>query len=111
MEYEVFSKKSYNPYCPYCSSCGETGCCSPTVCINHPKGHYCQTNRDEVDIYYYTLKEFWNQLEDPMIEKKLEEIYYKHLEEFAEYRKKQKTENKKTFYQKILSFFNIKNKS
>lgn len=50
----------YSPYCPHCSSCGETGCCSPTVCINHPKGHYCETNQDALKVSYWTLNEFWN---------------------------------------------------
>ena len=56
----LFRDRKYDVYCPYCSSCGETGCCSPTSCINHRKGFYCETNQDALKVSYWTLKEFWN---------------------------------------------------
>ena len=56
----LFRNRKYDVYCPYCSSCGETGCCSPTSCINHKKGFYCQTNQDALKVSYWTLNEFWN---------------------------------------------------
>ena len=30
-----------SPYCPICTGCGEEGCCSATICEQHPDGHYC----------------------------------------------------------------------
>lgn len=98
--------KRYSPYCPYCTSCGETGCCKPTICINHPKGHYCQTNQDELKISFWTLNEFWNTYFEEEakkenythtftketilkeVEAKLDEIYEKHYDEQWEYRTK-----------------------
>jgi len=35
--------KDYSPYCPICSGCGEGGCCPPTMCKQHPDGHYCES--------------------------------------------------------------------
>lgn len=79
----------YSPYCPYCSGCGETGCCAPTSCINHPKGHYCETNNDALKVSYWTLNEFWNQLDEkkyPEVENLLSDIYSKNYGEQREYR-------------------------
>lgn len=79
-----FRNKKYDVYCPYCSSCGETGCCSPTSCINHKKGFYCQTNQDALKVSYWTLKEFWNELDEkkyPEIEQEISEIHTKHYNE------------------------------
>ena len=70
--------KRYSPYCPYCTSCGETGCCKPTICINHPKGHYCETNNNSLKVSYHTLHKFWNDLDEkqyPEVEKLLRDIY------------------------------------
>jgi hypothetical protein len=86
--YFIKVAKSYSPYCPYCTSCGETGCCSPTVCISHPKGRYCETNIGELKVYYWTLKEFWDRLESnkyPEIEKLLDDIYCKNYDEQISY--------------------------
>lgn len=97
-------KKREDFYCPYCTSCGETGCCSPVICVNHPKGLYCDTNNDELKVCYWTLKDFWDvYLEEEMkkddyveikllskkeifeeIYNKLSDIYYKHLDEQRE---------------------------
>lgn len=77
----LFKKKNNSPYCPHCNSCGETGCCSPTICTNHPDGYYCETNRRELRISYYTLNEFWSSVVDKDIEKKLSEIYDKYEDE------------------------------
>ena len=82
--------KRYSPYCPYCTSCGETGCCSPTGCVNHPKGHYCETNQDALKVSYWTLKELWKEFDNkkyPKVEKLIESIYSKNYEEQYEYRK------------------------
>lgn len=78
--------KRYGVYCPHCSSCGETGCCAPTACINHPKGYYCETNQDALKVSYWTLNEFWEQLEDGEVEDKLSEIHSKNYGEQREYR-------------------------
>jgi len=79
-----------SPYCPHCTSCGETGCCSPTICLNHPEGYYCETNQDALKVSYFTLNEFWNQLDEnkfPEVEKLLEEIYDKNYEEIRSFHK------------------------
>ena len=81
----------YSPYCPHCSSCGETGCCSPTSCINHKKGFYCQTNQDALKVSYWTLNEFWNELDEkkyPEIEEQISKIHTKHYSEQYEIRNK-----------------------
>ena len=85
----LFRNRKYDVYCPYCSSCGETGCCSPTSCINHKKGFYCQTNQDALKVSYWTLNEFWNGLDEkkyPEIEKQISEIHTKHYSEQYEIR-------------------------
>ena len=86
----LFRNRKHDVYCTYCTSCGETGCCSPTSCINHKKGFYCQTNQDALKISYWTLKEFWKQLDEkkyPEVEKILREIHSKNYEEQYAYRK------------------------
>ena len=85
----LFRNRKYDVYCPYCSSCGETGCCSPTSCINHKKGFYCQTNQDALKVSYWTLNEFWNGLDEkkyPEIEEQISEIHTKHYSEQYEIR-------------------------
>ena len=32
----------FDPYCSICGACGEECCCSPTMCEQHPDGHYCE---------------------------------------------------------------------
>lgn len=84
-----FRKRDYDVYCPHCSSCGETGCCSPTGCINHKKGFYCQTNQDALKVSYWTLNEFWGQLDVekyPEVEELLDHIYEQNYSERREYR-------------------------
>ena len=87
----LFRNRKYDVYCPYCSSCGETGCCSPTSCINHKRGLYCQTNQDALKVSYWTLNEFWNGLDEkkyPEIEEQISEIHTKHYSEQYEIRNK-----------------------
>jgi hypothetical protein len=86
----VFRDRKYDVYCPYCSSCGVTGCCSPTICINHPKGFYCQTNMGELRVSYYTLDKFWSWMYEDKVKNKetldkLDEIYDKEEDELHEY--------------------------
>lgn len=94
----LFRDRKYDVYCPYCSSCGETGCCSPTSCINHKKGFYCQTNQDALKVSYWTLNEFWNGLDEkkyPEIEKQISEIHTKNYSEQYEIRNKKWITKKK----------------
>jgi hypothetical protein len=53
-----FRDRRLDIYCPHCSSCGETGCCKPTICINHPKGLYCESNLRELKTEYHVLQRF-----------------------------------------------------
>jgi len=87
-----FRNRKYDVYCPYCSSCGETGCCSPTICINHPKGFYCERNMGELRVSHYTLNNFWNWIaenkeKNKEVYDKLNEIYRKEDDELDEYLK------------------------
>lgn len=94
----LFRDRKYDVCCPYCSSCGETGCCSPTSCINHKKGFYCQTNQDALKVSYWTLNEFWNGLDEkkyPEIEKQISEIHTKNYSEQYEIRNKKWITKKK----------------
>lgn len=29
-------------YCPICEACGHEGCCTPLICMQDPKGDYCE---------------------------------------------------------------------
>lgn len=118
-----FRNKKYDAYCPYCESCGETGCCSPTSCLNHPKGFYCETNQDALKVSYWTLNEFRNNYfkeqskkEDynlphlwtkkqilKEVENSLSDIYSKNYREQREYRIS--TYKKITFIEKIKNIF------
>lgn len=107
-----FRDRKYDVYCPYCSSCGETGCCSPAICINHPKGFYCERNMGELRSTYYTMNSFYNWLhknkENKKISKKdilqkLHEIMDKEDDELEEYLKN--LPGKLTFREKILKLF------
>jgi hypothetical protein len=107
-----FRDRKYDVYCPYCSSCGETGCCSPSICINHPKGFYCERNMGELRSTYYTMNSFYNWLhknkENKKISKKdilqkLHEIMDKEDDELEEYLKN--LPEKLTFREKILKLF------
>ena len=117
----LFRNRKYDVYCPYCSSCGETGCCSPTSCINHKKGFYCQTNQDALKVSYWTLNEFWNNYfkeqskkEDynlphlwtkkqilKEVEDALSEIYTKNYGEQREYR--MSLPERQSFFEKVNS--------
>lgn len=86
----IFRNRRYDVYCPYCSSCGETGCCSPTICKNHPKGFYCERNMGDMRASYYTLDNFYkwiynNRENHKEVYDKLNEIYDKELDELDEY--------------------------
>jgi hypothetical protein len=107
-----FRDRKYDVYCPYCSSCGVTGCCSPAICINHPKGFYCERNMGELRSTYYTMNSFYNWLhknkENKKISKKdilqkLHEIMDKEDDELEEYLKN--LPEKLTFREKILKLF------
>jgi len=52
-----FRNRKYDVYCPYCSSCGESGCCSPTSCINHKKGMYCYSNQGKLKVAYWSIND------------------------------------------------------
>jgi hypothetical protein len=85
-----FRNRKYDVYCPYCTSCGETGCCSPTICINHPKGFYCERNMGDLRVSYYTLDKFWqwiynNKDSNKEVLDKLNEIYDKENDDLEEY--------------------------
>ena len=100
----LFRNRRYDVYCPYCSSCGETGCCKPTICINHPKGLYCERNMGELRVYYYSLNNFWNWLyenkeSNKEVLDKLSEIYDKEDDELEEYFKT--LPEKLTLFEKI----------
>ena len=117
----IFKNRKYDVYCPHCSSCGETGCCSPTSCINHPKGYYCETNQDALKVSYWTLIEFWNNYfkeqskkEDynlphlwtkkqilKEVEEALSEIYTKNYGEQREYR--MSLPERQSFFEKVKS--------
>lgn len=79
------SKNKSYPYCEYCDSCGVDDCCSPTKCLNNDKGIYCKYSQETLKISYWTLREFWNNLDNekyPEIDKILNDIYQKNKEEF-----------------------------
>ena len=115
----LFRDRRYDIYCPYCTSCGETGCCSPTSCLNHPKGFYCETNQDALKVSYWTLNEFWNNYFEEQskkenynlprlctkkqilkeVEEALSKIHHKHYDEQYEYR--MSTPKKLTLIEKI----------
>lgn len=91
---EEEEEENYSPYCPHCESCGETGCCSPTICHNHPDGRYCVTNMSALKVSHKTLTEFWDTIDEkkyPEVLKLLNEIYDKHDDAMDEHLK---TKNK-----------------
>ena len=109
----IFRNRKYDVYCPYCSSCGETGCCKPTICVNHPKGFYCERNTGEVRASFYTLNEFYEWLyynkdnsELTLLDvyNKLNEIEDKNDDELEEYLKN--LPEKLTFIEKIKKWIN-----
>ena len=107
----VFRNRKYDVYCPYCSSCGETGCCSPAICINHPKGFYCERNMGDLRVSYYTLDKFWqwvynNKEENKKVLEKLNEIYDKENDELDEYFKT--LPEKLTLKEKIKKWITLK---
>jgi hypothetical protein len=126
----LFRNRKYDVYCPYCTSCGETGCCSPTSCVNHKKGFYCQINQDALKVSYWTLNEFWNNYFEEQskkedynklivwtrrqllkeVEDALSEIYTKNYGEQREYRmslpKRQSFLEKVTITEKAKKWFN-----
>ena len=107
----MFRDRRYDVYCPHCSSCGETGCCKPTICINHPKGFYCERNMGELRSTYYTMNSFYNwfhankgnkKLSKNDVFQKLHEIMDKEDDELEEYLKN--LPEKLTLKEKILKF-------
>jgi hypothetical protein len=105
----LFRNRRYDVYCPYCTSCGETGCCSPTICINHPKGFYCERNMGDLRVSYYTLDKFWqwiynNKESNEEVLNKLNEIYDKENDELEEYFKT--LPEKLTITEKAQKWFN-----
>jgi len=59
-----------NPYCVSCGACGETGCCSPFVCLRKSisKNKDCEYGEiylKEIKLYY----ELGNKLYDLILEK------------------------------------------
>jgi len=108
----LFRNRHYDIYCPYCSSCGETGCCSPTGCINHPKGKYCESNQGELRVVYSTFNKFYDWLYENKeskgltaqdIYKQLDVIYDKEEDELQEYFKT--LPEKQTFRETVAKFF------
>ncbi|MES2620224.1 MAG: hypothetical protein V4615_05160 [Bacteroidota bacterium] len=82
----TIEQEPYNPYCPMCDACGETGCCPPQKCKQHPDGHYCEN-------YLTELKEGWvlhNRLLNKIDEQP--ERYKALLEWFAEEEEKYSNE-------------------
>lgn len=74
----LFRNRKYDVYCPYCTSCGEIGCCSPTICINHKWGKYCEYNQYHLKVSYWSLKDislWFLENEKEMISK--EKVYLK----------------------------------
>jgi len=105
----LFRNRKHDVYCPYCSSCGETGCCSPTICINHPKGFYCERNMGELRVSHYTLNNFWNWIaenkeKNKEVYDKLNEIYRKEDDELDEYFKT--LPEKLTLSERVEKWFN-----
>lgn len=100
----IFRNKKYEVYCPYCNSCGDTGCCFPTICINHPKGRYCERNMGDLRVAYYTLDKFWqwvynNKESNKEVIDKLNNIYDRENYKLEEYFKT--LPKKLTFVEKI----------
>lgn len=60
--YISWQQRNYGNYCKYCHSCGESGCCSALICVNHPKGLYCQDYRLEMRKSHKTLNLLWSWL-------------------------------------------------
>lgn len=108
----IFRNRSYDVYCPHCTSCGETGCCKPTICINHPKGFYCERNMGEMRTTYYIFNEFYNWLSknkdsDTTATRILEElnsIYDKNMDELDDYLYRPLPEPT-SFWSKLMSKF------
>ena len=109
-----FRNRRYDVYCPHCSSCGETGCCSPTICINHPKGFYCERNMGDLRVSYHTFNNFYNWLHENKNNKKLSKkdvfeklvkIYDKEDDELEEYFKT--LPEKLTLIEKIKKFIKL----
>ena len=110
----LFRNRSHDVYCPHCTSCGETGCCPPTICSNHPKGFYCQSNMGELKTSYHTLTKMWgwlseNETSETLTIKdaltKLDEINDKEDDEYREYLESLPT--KLTLFEKIKKIFTI----
>jgi hypothetical protein len=55
--------EEYSPYCPICGGCGEDGCCSATVCKQHPEGKYCETYLMDLKFGYKVYKELMDLLD------------------------------------------------
>jgi len=68
----------YDPYCPICSSCGETGCCTPVACQQHPNGKYCEGNLNELKFGYLMFMDLYELIsEDKKLLDKANDIYDK----------------------------------
>lgn len=68
----------YNPYCVICTSCGESGCCSPVSCKQHPKGKYCEGNLNELKFGYLMftdLFELISKANNKLLKDELNKIY------------------------------------
>jgi hypothetical protein len=73
----------YDPYCKICSGCGESGCCSPLSCEQHPEGHYCRGYLRDLQFGYRMFKDLFNLIDtngDEDMKKSLDEIYDKNYD-------------------------------
>lgn len=50
---------TYSPYCKICTGCGESGCCSPVACEQHPDGAYCRGNLNELKFGYLMFEDLY----------------------------------------------------
>ena len=69
---------SYSPYCKICTSCGETGCCSPIACEQHPDGKYCDGNLNELKFGYLMFRDMYELISDlnnEELDAKLDKLY------------------------------------
>lgn len=74
----VDEEGSYSPYCEICTSCGETGCCSPVACEQHPDGKYCGGNLNELKFGYLMFRDMYeliSDLNDKELDAKLDKLY------------------------------------
>lgn len=77
-------EETYSPYCKICTGCGESGCCSPLACSQHPDGKYCGGNLNELKFGYMMFEDLYELIEehgDKALKSKAGDLYDKNWDE------------------------------